>query len=188
MIGHRLRRTGGRAPVRPIVRTAEVIAGVDEKHLDQRLPAEKLPTELRPMAERINEMLARLERSFVQRKRFLADAAHELRTPVAALHTSLEVASLRPREPASLARTIQDCLGQTRFLKVPFYRGDLARSAADVKSDHLGLGLAIVRSHAEALGGSCSVSGGADGQGAVFVVNLPVTIERTATKIPERVS
>ena len=43
------------------------------------------------MAERLNEMLARLEREFVQRKQFLADTAHELRTPVAAILTHLEV-------------------------------------------------------------------------------------------------
>ena len=39
----------------------------------------------------MNEMLAQLKTSFENRKQFLADASHELRTPVTALVTTLEV-------------------------------------------------------------------------------------------------
>jgi signal transduction histidine kinase len=62
-------------------------------------------------------MLARLEGAFVRRKQFLADASHELRTPVAALVTTIEVALRRPRGAEELTSTLQTCLTDARYLK-----------------------------------------------------------------------
>ena len=62
-------------------------------------------------------MLGRLELAFAQRKQFLADASHELRTPVAALVTTIEVALRRPREAAEYARTLKVCLSDARLLR-----------------------------------------------------------------------
>ncbi len=76
-----------------------------------------MPAELVPMTRRLNEMLDRLQRGFQQRKRFLADAAHELRTPTAALLTTLEVALRRPREQAALVETMQSGLQDARRLR-----------------------------------------------------------------------
>jgi two-component system, OmpR family, heavy metal sensor histidine kinase CusS len=106
-----------RAALRPLKDTAAVVATIDEKSLDQRIDAQALPPELRPVAERLNEMLVRLEGGFAQRKRFLADAAHELRTPIAAVLTGLEVALTRPRDAAYLTQVLRDCLGDIRLLK-----------------------------------------------------------------------
>lgn len=47
------------------------------------LPREGLPTELRPVADTVNDLLARLETSFAAERSFAANAAHELRTPLA---------------------------------------------------------------------------------------------------------
>jgi signal transduction histidine kinase len=70
------------------------------------------------MAERLNQMLARLEDGLRQRKQFMADAAHELRTPVSAMLTSMEVALRRPgRDAASLTQTMNDCVGDARVLR-----------------------------------------------------------------------
>ena len=106
-----------RGALRPLKETAAVLATIDEKSLDQRIDGQALPPELRPVAERLNEMLGRLERGVVQRKRFLADAAHELRTPIAAVLTALEVALTRPREAAHLTQVLRDCLDDVRLLK-----------------------------------------------------------------------
>jgi signal transduction histidine kinase len=76
-----------------------------------------MPVELKPMTHRLNEMLERLERDFRQRKQFLADAAHELRTPTAALLTTLEVTLRRPREPAELTAAMQSGLADARRLR-----------------------------------------------------------------------
>jgi signal transduction histidine kinase len=94
-----------------------VIGTIDEKKLDRRVAAMELPAELRPMAEKLNEMLARLEREFVQRKQFLADTAHELRTPVAAILTRLEVTLRRPREAGALTDALRIALSDVRLLR-----------------------------------------------------------------------
>jgi signal transduction histidine kinase len=69
------------------------------------------------MAERLNEMLSRLEREFVKRKQFLADTAHELRTPVAAILTHLEVTLRRPRDAAALAEALENSLSDVQMLR-----------------------------------------------------------------------
>jgi signal transduction histidine kinase len=106
-----------RAALRPLRQTADVIGTIDERKLDRRVEAAALPSELRPMAERLNEMLARLEREFAQRKQFLADTAHELRTPVAAILTHLEVTLRRPREAAALADALRTSLSDVQLLR-----------------------------------------------------------------------
>ncbi len=52
----------------------------------------KVPLELRPVIQEINRLFARVDESFAREKRFTADAAHELRTPLAALKTQVEIA------------------------------------------------------------------------------------------------
>lgn len=52
----------------------------------------KIPNEIKPLVEELNELFLRLKLAFERNKRFSADAAHELRTPLAALKTHLQVA------------------------------------------------------------------------------------------------
>jgi len=59
-----------------------------------------VPTEARPLVHAINNLFRRLQETFENERRFTADAAHELRTPLAALKTQAEVA-LRAQEDAS---------------------------------------------------------------------------------------
>jgi two-component system OmpR family sensor kinase len=106
-----------RAALQPLTDTADVIAQIDERQLGRRLDPGRMPAEMRPMARRLNEMLARLENVFTQRKQFLADAAHELRTPTAALLTTLEVALRRPRERDELVAAMQSGLLDARRLR-----------------------------------------------------------------------
>ncbi|HSZ59345.1 MAG TPA: ATP-binding protein [Tepidisphaeraceae bacterium] len=107
-----------RLSLRPLNQTAAVIGTIDEANLDQRIEAEELPVELRPMAGRLNEMLERLSRAFEQRRRFLADASHELRTPVAAIITTMEVALRRPRTASELTETLETCLSEARHMRL----------------------------------------------------------------------
>src|SRR3954471_23309616 len=105
-----------RAALRPLHDASDVVGDIDEGKLDRRIDADSLPPELRPVAARLNGMLERLERAFAQRKQFLADASHELRTPVAALVTTIEVALRRSRDPQEYVRTLESCLTDARSL------------------------------------------------------------------------
>src|SRR5687767_15763677 len=69
------------------------------------------------MAEKLNGMLERLETSAKQRQLFLADASHELRTPVAALMSALDLATRRPRDAAYYRQLVEECLVDARHLR-----------------------------------------------------------------------
>lgn len=55
-----------------------------------RLPDADVPAEMQPLVKAVNDALARLDEGYERHKRFLADAAHELKTPIAILQTRLE--------------------------------------------------------------------------------------------------
>jgi signal transduction histidine kinase len=90
-----------RRGLQPLDRLAEQAAGINADSLTTRFPTGDLPAELRPIASRLNELLARLESSFERERRFSADLAHELRTPLAELRSLAECALKWPesRDP-----------------------------------------------------------------------------------------
>ena len=110
-------RTVARAALKPMINTAAVIGEINENSLDRRIDVTQLPRELLPVGLKLNEMLDRLQSAFSQRKQFLADASHELRTPVAALVTTLEVTLARSRNQAEYDRALQTCLTDAQLLK-----------------------------------------------------------------------
>lgn len=68
--------------LKPSVRAAAAIGGAD---LAQRLPEDRVVKEVRPLVRAVNAALDRLAEGFESRKRFIADVAHELRTPLAVM-------------------------------------------------------------------------------------------------------
>ena len=103
------------APVEAI--RAEV-ADIGEHGLDRRVPEPGSGDEIDRLAGTMNTMLARLEQSSLRQRRFVADASHELRSPVASLRTVLEVASAHP-ETATLRATVDDALADTHQTRGP---------------------------------------------------------------------
>lgn len=93
-----------RRALQPLARLAGEVSGIHAAELSARFPIDGLPAELRPISERLNELLARLESAFERERAFSANAAHELRTPVAELRTLAEVAL---KWPESNAETLQ---------------------------------------------------------------------------------
>ncbi len=96
-----------RRSARPLVAASERIAMIDESDLSIRLDASRVPSELMPIVKRVNGLLARLEAAFERERSFSDDVAHELRTPLAALRTTLEVENTRSRSPEEYARAIE---------------------------------------------------------------------------------
>src|SRR5262245_34412502 len=81
------------APVGQLRRLTEEITA---SSLDRRLPVRDAGDEIGRLAQTINAMIGRLERSFAEVRRFTADASHELRTPLTAIRTEAEVALGQP--------------------------------------------------------------------------------------------
>jgi heavy metal sensor kinase len=95
------------APVDALARTARTISG---HNLSSRL--EKLNTgdELQRLSDTLNEMLARIESAFLRITEFTADASHELRTPIALIHTEAELALRRSRDASEYREALQQIL------------------------------------------------------------------------------
>jgi heavy metal sensor kinase len=93
---------------------AVALAGrVGTESLDQRIPERAGSVEeVHRLVGSLNGMLERLERSVAGMRRFTADAAHELRTPLAALRGELELALRRERSPDELRATVERSLEQ----------------------------------------------------------------------------
>ena len=75
--------------LRPLSRLAERLDAKRSDHLE-KLPTEGIPTELLPFVSSINRLLERIKAMFDSQRRFVADAAHELRTPITALIVQAE--------------------------------------------------------------------------------------------------
>ena len=97
-----------RQGLEPLAALGEQTAQIDAGSLATRFPEENLPAELQPIAKRLNALLARLEQSFDRERRFSANLAHELRTPLAELQSLAENALKWPeaRDPETDRETL----------------------------------------------------------------------------------
>jgi len=89
-----------RGALHPVSRIVNEVDAITDSCLDTRLVVKKEHDELDELSETFNRMLNRLEQSFSNQKLFVSNVAHELRTPLAALITELEVALLREQRTA----------------------------------------------------------------------------------------
>ena len=106
-----------RAALRPVDTMSATARRITAEDLARRVPRRGSGDELDRLAETLNAMLARLEATFAQMRRFAADAAHELRTPLTALQGSIEVALRAERSPEEYRRVLASSLEDIERLR-----------------------------------------------------------------------
>jgi two-component system, OmpR family, sensor histidine kinase TctE len=90
--------------LQPLQRLRRAVA--DRSHLDlSPIDTHDVPGEVRPLVDEVNELMSRLGRTFDFQNRFVADAAHQLKTPVSGLKAQIELA-LRETDPDRLRHSL----------------------------------------------------------------------------------
>lgn len=87
--------------LRPIHELSETISAISGDNLRQRIPEVKRNDEVGVLGRSFNIMLDRLEKSFLRQKRFSANVAHELKTPLATINAGIQVLHLEENPSVS---------------------------------------------------------------------------------------
>jgi signal transduction histidine kinase len=130
----------GQMALRPMDLIARTAESVTADRLDARIPDTRADVEFRRLIALINGMLDRLERSFRQATRFSADAAHELKTPLAILQAQVEQWLQRAPDGSPEQREYAEHLDEVQRL-----RTILAKLLLLSKADSGQLPLALAR-------------------------------------------
>ena len=128
----------GRA-LRPVEQMRLEVAAIGDEQLDHRIPPPGGRDEVARLASTLNEMLSRLESARHRQQRFVSDASHELRSPLATTRHRLEAAIDAPRsvdveglasqlltEQARLEDPVDDLIRTARFDEQGTHAGDIA--------------------------------------------------------------
>lgn len=97
--------------LRPLTRLADELRDRSPQDL-RALDATAAPSEMQPVVGALNGLLARVDQMLSSQQRFIADAAHQLRTPIAGLKTQAEMA-LRTRDPDALRGSLDNIVAAT---------------------------------------------------------------------------
>jgi len=139
--------------LRPIDRITSVARDIQGTNLSRRIELDGPDDELKRLADTFDAMLGRIDAAFAAQRRFVADASHELRNPLAVVQTNLDVALADPNASAAslrraaqvarrattrISRLAEDMLALAR-LEAPSVRRedvDLAAIAGEVADEH----------------------------------------------------
>ncbi|HEV7989402.1 MAG TPA: ATP-binding protein [Candidatus Binataceae bacterium] len=100
----------------PVNQVTGALARIGPRDLRQRLPLPRLHDEAGQLIAAINQLLERLELASAAQQRFVSEAAHELRTPLAVLRSGLEVTLQRPRGAEESRAALEQAMGEVERL------------------------------------------------------------------------
>ncbi len=103
-----------RSSLQPLHDLAGQIESLNDDDLSSRVNINRVPDEIEPIIRELNQLLARLEAAFQRERNFSADIAHELRTPMADLRSSVEIVLSRPRSTEEYRDTLESTLDPIR--------------------------------------------------------------------------
>lgn len=127
----------------PLARIISTTARLQPEKLEERLPLRGTGDELDQLSKTINGMLDRIANYIDRNRDFIAHAAHELRSPLAAIRSSVEVALNRPRTGEEYANLLTDvmeeCAGLSRLVSrlLLLAEGDAGRLVPRDQTTHL---------------------------------------------------
>lgn len=99
--------------LRPIGRITGVAREIQATDLSRRIHLRGPNDELRQLADTFDAMLARLDAAFESQRRFIHEASHELRNPLAVIRTNLDVALSDPNATVDDLREVGELVGRT---------------------------------------------------------------------------
>lgn len=173
------------AGLRPIERMRSRAATISVRSAGERLPLPPADDELRRLADTLNAMLERLDDGLRRERRFVAEASHDLRTPLTLMLTEIELALAQPRPPEELTRALHSVNVEVRRL-VALAEDLLARAGAD------GVGLPIEARPVELVALTTRVADrfhGAAGDRAVrMTAPRPVEVHADSTRLDRALS
>ncbi|HYG04172.1 MAG TPA: ATP-binding protein [Chryseosolibacter sp.] len=116
----------------PISRIVAEVSKITEANLSQRLDEGNKTDELSKLSQTFNRMLERLQGAFVSQKNFIANASHEIKTPITVMAGEIEVALLHERGREYYVNTLRSVLGGLRNMnKLSTQLLLLAQTSAD---------------------------------------------------------
>ncbi len=102
--------------LRPLGWMAEQARRITGSNLETRIKIDNAAEELAMLVTSFNELLSRLDQSFDTMRRFVADASHELRTPISVIRGEADVALSQERSPAEYRESLGVILDEARRL------------------------------------------------------------------------
>ncbi|HEY6464493.1 MAG TPA: heavy metal sensor histidine kinase [Candidatus Acidoferrales bacterium] len=169
----------------PVDQMTQAARSIGAHDLAKRLAVPPTRDELARLAETLNAMLARLESAFRKITQFTADASHELRTPVAVMRTSAEIALRKSRDEAEYREALTQILHETDRLSqlienlLALARADSGAASMQMERTNVGALLAEACEKSQLLADQKSIAlsrnGAAD---AVWMQADPDSIER----------
>jgi signal transduction histidine kinase len=130
-----------RRALRPVLKASDTAQTISPARTEVRLPTADIPREILPLVNAVNQALERLEHGFRTQREFTADAAHELRTPLAVLRARIDtltnhaVREALRQDIAGMSRIVSQLLDIAElesFVVDPAEKADLQSVCAEV--------------------------------------------------------